>query len=94
LWRFGCSRYAILTESFIHTLRTSNMDNYEKWGYTLLAIIAALYIVALFIGIISTFPFGLIGLLLIAGIGILLVKVLKERMKNKEDDYYSREIDR
>jgi F0F1-type ATP synthase assembly protein I len=70
------------------------MDNYEKWGYTLLAIIAALYIVALFIGIISTFPFGLIGLLLIAGIGILLVKVLKERMKNKEDDYYSREIDR
>jgi hypothetical protein len=69
------------------------MDNYEKWGYTLLAIIAALYIVALFIGIISTFPFGLIGLLLIAGIGILLVKVLKERMKNKEDDYYSREID-
>ena len=70
------------------------MDNYEKWGYTLLAVIAALYIVALFIGIISTFPFGLIGLLLIAGIGILLLKVLKERMKNKEDDYYSREIDR
>jgi hypothetical protein len=70
------------------------MDNYEKWGYTLLAVIAALYIVALFIGIISTFPFGLVGLLLIAGIGILLVKVLKERMKNKEDDYYSREIDR
>ena len=42
---------------------------------------------------IATFPFGLIGLLLIAGVGILLIKVLKERMKNKEDDYYSREID-
>lgn len=72
---------------------TSTMDIYEKWGYTLLSIIAALYIVALFIGMIATFPFGLIGLLLIAGVGILLIKVMKERMKNKEDDYYSREID-
>ena len=45
------------------------MDIYEKWGYTLLAIIAALYIVALFVGMIATFPFGLIGLLLIAGHG-------------------------
>jgi hypothetical protein len=69
------------------------MDIYEKWGYTLLAIIAALYIFALFVGMIATFPFGLAGLLLIAGVGILMVKVLKERMKNKEDDYYSREID-
>jgi hypothetical protein len=69
------------------------MDSYEKWGYTLLAIIAIVYIVTLFIGIIATFPFGLIGLVFLAGIGILLIKVLKERMKNKEDDYYSREID-
>ena len=37
--------------------------------------------------------FLLLNLLLIAGVGILLIKVLKERMKNKEDDYYSREID-
>ena len=70
------------------------MDIYEKWGYTLLSIIAALYIVALFVGMIATFPFGLIGLLLIAGIGILMVKVLKERMKNKEDDYYSKNVEK
>ena len=69
------------------------MDIYEKWGYTLLSIIALLYLIALFIGMIAAFPFGLMGLPLIAGVGILLVKVLKERMKNKEDDYYSREID-
>ena len=70
------------------------MDNYEKIGYTLLAIIAIIYLIAMFIGMIAVFPFGLLGLLLIAGIGILLVKVIKERLQNKEDDYYSREIDK
>jgi hypothetical protein len=70
------------------------MDNYEKIGYTLLAIIAIIYLIAMFIGMIAVFPFGLLGLLLIAGIGILMVKVIKERLQNKEDDYYSREIDK
>jgi hypothetical protein len=70
------------------------MDNYERWGYSLLAIIAAVYLVAMFVGMIAAFPFGLIGLLLIAGIGVLLVKVIKERMNNREDDYYSKEIDK
>ena len=45
-------------------------------------------------GMIAAFPFGLFGLLLIAGIGILLVKVVKERMQNKEDDYYSSKVDK
>ena len=70
------------------------MDNYEKWGYSLLSIIAVIYVIAMFAGMVAAFPFGLLGLLLMAGIGILLVKVVKERMQNKEDDYYSREIDK
>lgn len=70
------------------------MDNYEKWGYSLLSIIAVVYLIAMFVGMIAAFPFGLLGLLLMAGIGVLLVKVVKERMRNKEDDYYSREIDK
>jgi len=70
------------------------MDNYEKLGYTLLAIIAIIYLIAMLVGMISVFPFGLLGLLLIAGIGVLMVKVIKERLKNKEDDYYSKEIDK
>jgi hypothetical protein len=71
-----------------------SMDNYEKWGYSLLSIIAAVYLIAMFVGMIAVFPLGLLGLLLMGGIGILLVKVIKERMKNKEDDYYSKEIDK
>ena len=70
------------------------MDNYEKLGYTLLAIIAIIYLVAMLVGMIAVFPFGLLGLLLIAGIGVLLLKVIKERLRNKEDDYYYKEIDK
>ena len=70
------------------------MDSYEKWGYSLLAIIVIIYMVAMFIGMIAAFPYGLLGLLFLAGLGILMVKVLKERMRSKEDDYYSREVDK
>jgi hypothetical protein len=70
------------------------MDIYEKWGYSLLGIIAFVYIVAMFIGLFAVFPFGLLGLVFIAGMGILMVKVLKERLKNNEDNYYSREVDK
>jgi hypothetical protein len=71
-----------------------DMDTYEKWGYSLLAIIAIIYLIAMFIGMITAFPFGLLGLLFIAGLGILMIKVLKERLQSKEDDYYNREIDK
>ena len=70
------------------------MDSYEKWGYSLLGIIAVVYLLAMFVGMIAAFPFGLIGLFLIAGIGILMVKVVKERLQNKEDDYYSSKVDK
>ena len=56
------------------------MDTYEKWGYSLLSIIAIIYMVAMFIGLIAVFPFGLLGLVFIAGPGILMVRVLKERL--------------
>lgn len=70
------------------------MDIYEKWGYSLLAIIVIIYLMAMIAGMIAVFPFGLLGLMLLAGLGILMVKVIKERLQNKEDDYYSKEIDK
>ena len=70
------------------------MDIYEKWGYSLLAIIAIIYLIAMLIGMIAAFPYGLLGFLFLGGLGILLIKVLKERFHNKEDDYYNREIDK
>ena len=70
------------------------MDSYEEWGYSLLAIIVIVYLLATIIGTIAVFPFGLLGLILLAGFGLLMVKVIKERLQNKEDDYYSKEIDK
>jgi hypothetical protein len=61
----------------------------EYIGYVLLAIVALIWIVALFIGMIAAFPYGIIGLIAIVGIGFLFIKVIKDRLENKEDDHYS-----
>jgi hypothetical protein len=43
---------------------------------------------------IAAFPFGIIGLIGITGLGFLLAKVIKDRLGNKEDDYYSDNVDK
>ena len=70
------------------------MDSYEKIGYTLLGIVAALYILAMIVGMVAVFPYGLVGLIAITAIGVLFIKVLKERLQNKEDDYYSKKVNK
>ena len=66
----------------------------EKIGYVLLSIVAICWLIAMFAGMISAFPVGIIGLLAIFGIGFLFAKVVKERLANKEDDYYSKKVDK
>jgi hypothetical protein len=66
----------------------------EKTGYALLAIVAILWIGIVIGGLVLAFPYGLIGLLGILGIGILLIKVLSDRLNNKEDDHYSNNVDK
>ena len=70
------------------------MDSYEKIGYTCLAVVALCYVAAMLVGLIAAFPFGLIVLLALLGIGVLFIKVLKERLGNKEDDHYSRNVEK
>ncbi len=38
------------------------------------------------------YPDGLIIVLIYGGLFMLFIKVLRERLNNKEDDYYSKEI--
>jgi hypothetical protein len=66
----------------------------EKTGYALLAIVAIVWIGIVIGGLVLAFPYGLIGLLGILGIGILLIKVLSDRLNNKEDDHYSDNVDK
>ena len=70
------------------------MDSLEKIGYAFLAVVAACWLTAVVFGAIAALPYGLVGLLGIVGIGVLFIKVLRDRLRNKEDDYYSKHVDR
>ena len=63
-------------------------------GYALLAIAAIGYVAVLIRGLIAAFPWGIVGLIAIVGFGLLLIRVLKDRLSSKEDDYYSKHVER
>jgi F0F1-type ATP synthase assembly protein I len=66
----------------------------ETIAYIILSIVAICWIIGIMIGMINTFPVGIIGLLAIVGIGLLFIKVIKDRIVSKEDDYYSKKVDK
>ncbi len=70
------------------------MDSYEKIGYLCLSLVALCYLVAMLFGVIAAFPFGLIALVGLMGVGFLFIKVIKERLVNKEDDYYANKVEK
>ncbi len=65
----------------------------EKTAYLILLALAAVWLVAMVAGMIAAFPYGLLGLLALLAVGLLLIKVLRERAANTEDDYYSKNVD-
>jgi hypothetical protein len=66
----------------------------EKAGYIILLSLAVLWFLGIVGGMIAAFPVGLIGLVALLGIGLLFIKVVKDRLSNEEDDYYSKNVDR
>lgn len=64
----------------------------ERLGYFLLIIALIVYIILMIKGLIEALPWGIIGFVAIAGVGVLFIKVLKERLQNKEDDYYDKNV--
>ncbi len=66
----------------------------EVIGYILISIVVFAWIIAMFIGIIHSFPYGIIGLIAITGFGLLFIKVMKERLSSQEDRYYSKNIEK
>lgn len=55
-------------------------------------IAGAVYVMAALVGLIAIGPAGIIGLVVLAFIGVLFVGVLQSRLSNKEDDYYEKNI--
>ncbi|MFC2128968.1 hypothetical protein ACFLRR_03730 [Bacteroidota bacterium] len=66
----------------------------EYIGYFLLAIVLICWIIAVAISLVAAFPWGLIGFVGIAGFGFLFAKVVKDRLENKEDDHYSKNVEK
>ena len=68
-------------------------EGMETFGYVLLAIVALAWITIVLTGLVMALPWGLVGLVGILGIGVLLIKVISDRLSNKEDDHYADNVD-
>ncbi|HJO21214.1 MAG TPA: hypothetical protein QGF75_00925 [Candidatus Marinimicrobia bacterium] len=66
----------------------------EKLGYILIGLFYLLGSYLTLKEIEQFYPEGLLVILIYSGLLVLFVKVLKERFNNKDDDYYSKEIDK
>ena len=64
----------------------------EKLGYFLITTFFVVITVLTLQEVERFYPEGLVLLLIYGGLFILFIKVLKERLGNKEDDYYSRKF--
>ncbi len=64
----------------------------EKTGYIILILVTIAWIIAWIVGMFEDIWIGIIGLLTIIGLGFLFVKALTDRLTNKKDDKYSRDV--
>lgn len=64
----------------------------EKTAYAILGTVAVLWLGAMIAGMVVAIPVGLIGLVVLAGFGLLVAKVVGERLVNEEDNYYDKNI--
>lgn len=65
----------------------------EKLGYILLGIVAVAWLIVILVGMVTAWPYGIVGFVVLAGLGLLFAQVVKERIENEEDDYYSKNVD-
>ena len=61
-------------------------------GYLLLIAAFVGLLVVVIMGLVEALPWGVIGLLAIAGFGVLLIKVIKDTLTSEEDRYYSKKV--
>ena len=66
----------------------------EKFAAVLFAFLAIIYLVFIVIGMVSIWPFGIIGMVVLVGFVIIFGWIVKDRLNNKEDDYYSKNVDK
>ncbi|MEM1046678.1 MAG: hypothetical protein AAGL24_11015 [Pseudomonadota bacterium] len=65
------------------------LDTLALW--IIVGIVAA-YVIAMMVGLFAIFPYGLIGLAVLAVVLYFVVRVVRDRLTNTEDDYYEKNI--
>ena len=66
----------------------------EKIGYAVLGVAALGWLgIVLWESALEFWPEGWAGMLVIVGFGFLFVKALSDRLSNKEDEHYSKNVD-
>ena len=66
----------------------------DRVALALVAALAAIWLVAMIGGAIAMWPFGIPALIVVGVVVYLFVTVLRQRLANREDDHYERNIDR
>lgn len=66
----------------------------DQFVLGIVAVFALIWLVTAVTGLLTAVPYGIIGLIPIAvGVGIIGV-VIYQRLTNKEDDYYTKNVDK
>ena len=55
---------------------------------------AAIWALGMVAGMIAAFPFGIPALVIVAIVGYVLYRVIRDRLENAEDDYYEKNVDK
>jgi membrane protein implicated in regulation of membrane protease activity len=66
----------------------------ETIALALVVIFAALWLGTFVTGLLTAIPYGVFGLIPVAIVLALLVEVIRQRLANKEDDYYDKNVDK
>jgi len=66
----------------------------DKIALILVIALAAVWVVAVFGGLVATLPFGLPILAILLVVGYLVYRVVRDRLNSAEDDYYERNVDK
>ena len=64
----------------------------EKTAYIILLTVVIAWIIAWVVGMFQNFWIGIIGLVTLAGLGLLFIKALSDRIKSSKDDKYSKDV--
>ncbi len=64
----------------------------DKLALILVVAFAAIWCLVMLTGIIATLPYGLPALVVFLLVGYFFYRVIQDRLSNKEDDYYDKNI--